>query len=483
VYICRYCKGAQPLADAVRCASCASIVCGSCGWCGRDRGHDQTKTQEEDFNPFLADVHAAQSVLNPASTQAPISEPPVVWETPGPETWLNYRRLAVAVFGDRIALPLSPSEFEETVRQAWERTAKRLADLRRLASIGKTSEFEATPDSVLATFQSTVARLEPGRVEYERRRSAGPDVVDREDAALAKDILDALLGLTSREQRILQLRFGLADGRGQSLEEIGTPRGVTRERIRQIESKALRKLRHPSRSRVLTHYLNESDNLNESRPIGTDRGDDRAGRDPLASLAGLVALEWMSSKVGEGETIGRAELAELLAVARAADQLAYDRRPAAEIQPLGFLVQRFPNGPHIAIRQAIALQDAGHSADAEAAMTRAIALRPDYSYYQLRGRLRFVAERYDDAESDLRLAIQAAATSARDSSFNGSEDEATGQPTAEGLVRMNLAWVLWAKGETHDAAAEADAALETAPESAELQAAWRELQPYLGAAE
>ena len=61
--------------------------------------------------------------------------------------------------------------------------------------------------------------------------------------------------LTAREQRVLQLRFGLEDGRSRTLEEVGLEFSVTRERIRQIEAKALRKLRHPSRSRKLRDYL------------------------------------------------------------------------------------------------------------------------------------------------------------------------------------------------------------------------------------
>ena len=65
-------------------------------------------------------------------------------------------------------------------------------------------------------------------------------------------VLDSLTG---RERRVLQLRFGLEDGRARTLEEVGKEFNVTRERIRQIEAKALRKLRHPSRSRKLKDYL------------------------------------------------------------------------------------------------------------------------------------------------------------------------------------------------------------------------------------
>ena len=61
--------------------------------------------------------------------------------------------------------------------------------------------------------------------------------------------------LTIREQRIIQLRFGLTDGHPRTLEEVGREFGVTRERIRQIESKTLAKLRHPSRAQMLKEYL------------------------------------------------------------------------------------------------------------------------------------------------------------------------------------------------------------------------------------
>ncbi len=72
---------------------------------------------------------------------------------------------------------------------------------------------------------------------------------------LREQLDDVLDTLTPREKKVLQLRFGLLDGRARTLEEVGNVFGVTRERIRQIEAKALRKLRHPSRSKKLKDYL------------------------------------------------------------------------------------------------------------------------------------------------------------------------------------------------------------------------------------
>jgi RNA polymerase primary sigma factor len=72
---------------------------------------------------------------------------------------------------------------------------------------------------------------------------------------LKEQVKDALDMLTQREQEVLRLRFGLDDGRSRTLEEVGREFCVTRERIRQIEAKALRKLRHPSRCRRLKDYL------------------------------------------------------------------------------------------------------------------------------------------------------------------------------------------------------------------------------------
>ena len=85
---------------------------------------------------------------------------------------------------------------------------------------------------------------------------SSPEPSDAASLVLMKEQLNSVLDhLTDREKRVLQLRFGLEDGRQRTLEEVGHEFNVTRERIRQIEAKALRKLRHPNRSKKLRDYL------------------------------------------------------------------------------------------------------------------------------------------------------------------------------------------------------------------------------------
>ncbi len=87
----------------------------------------------------------------------------------------------------------------------------------------------------------------------DRSTMSPPEIASRQ---LLKEQIEVVLEtLTPRERRVLQLRFGLEDGRSRTLEEVGREFGVTRERIRQIEAKALRKLRHPTRSKRLKDYL------------------------------------------------------------------------------------------------------------------------------------------------------------------------------------------------------------------------------------
>ncbi len=135
---------------------------------------------------------------------------------------------------------------------------------------------EATPEEIADEMEVSVERVreimkiaqEPVSLETpigEEEDSHLGDFIEDQDAPapaeaasymLLKEQLEEVLEtLTPREEKVLRLRFGLDDGRARTLEEVGQVFGVTRERIRQIEAKALRKLRHPSRSKKLKDYL------------------------------------------------------------------------------------------------------------------------------------------------------------------------------------------------------------------------------------
>ncbi|MFR8072932.1 MAG: RNA polymerase sigma factor RpoD, partial [Anaerovoracaceae bacterium] len=135
---------------------------------------------------------------------------------------------------------------------------------------------EPTPDEIAAEMGISVEKVreilkisqEPVSLETpigEEEDSHLGDFIPDDDAPapaeaaafsmLKEQLVDVLGTLTEREQKVLKLRFGLEDGRARTLEEVGKKFDVTRERIRQIEAKALRKLRHPTRSKKLKDYL------------------------------------------------------------------------------------------------------------------------------------------------------------------------------------------------------------------------------------
>lgn len=119
------------------------------------------------------------------------------------------------------------------------------------------------PEHLIDAPKARPIRLEMTEKQYKAVRAHGGFVnpwgldrfgSDRDNPMLADGIRTALTQLTPREQRVLTLRFGLEDGRTRTYEEVGKEVGVTRERIRQIETKALRKLRYPSRARALRGF-------------------------------------------------------------------------------------------------------------------------------------------------------------------------------------------------------------------------------------
>ena len=107
--------------------------------------------------------------------------------------------------------------------------------------------------AAFATLATGAFAQEPQRIAV-KTANLSPFVARAIDTQ--KQLVDVLSTLTPREEKVLKLRFGIEDGRTRTLEEVGKEFNVTRERIRQIEAKALRKLRHPSRSKKLKDFLN-----------------------------------------------------------------------------------------------------------------------------------------------------------------------------------------------------------------------------------
>jgi RNA polymerase primary sigma factor len=159
-----------------------------------------------------------------------------------------------------------------TLHRIGKRSASLLQELGREPTVeeiaeamSRGQEVVVTPDKVreiIKVSQEPVSLETP--IGEEEDSHLGDFIEDRAALApaeaashqLLKEQVEAVLdSLSGRERRVLQLRFGLEDGRARTLEEVGKEFNVTRERIRQIEAKALRKLRHPSRSRKLKDYL------------------------------------------------------------------------------------------------------------------------------------------------------------------------------------------------------------------------------------
>ena len=131
----------------------------------------------------------------------------------------------------------------EELAKAMDMSVERVREIQRMAQEPASLESPVgeEEDSSLGDFVADENAEAPGKA------------ADR--AMVAQQINLALKSLTPREEKVIRLRFGLDDGRPRTLEEVGRDFGVTRERVRQIEAKALRKLRHPSRSKKLRDFL------------------------------------------------------------------------------------------------------------------------------------------------------------------------------------------------------------------------------------
>ena len=132
---------------------------------------------------------------------------------------------------------------EEEIAECMEITISKLRDIVKVAQ---------EPISL----ETPIGKEEDSRLgDFIEDREAETPASSVTQELLREDIIEVMASLSPRERDVLRLRFGLDDGRQRTLEEVGQLFGVTRERIRQIEAKALRKLRHPNRSRRLREYI------------------------------------------------------------------------------------------------------------------------------------------------------------------------------------------------------------------------------------
>ncbi len=134
---------------------------------------------------------------------------------------------------------------EEEIAELMEITVNKLRDIVKIAQ-----------DPI--SLETPVGKEEDSKLgDFIEDRDAETPASNVTAGLLREDIIEVMAGLSPRERDVLRLRFGLDDGRTRTLEEVGQLFGVTRERIRQIEAKALRKLRHPNRSRRLREYIDD----------------------------------------------------------------------------------------------------------------------------------------------------------------------------------------------------------------------------------
>ena len=181
-------------------------------------------------------------------------------------TWWIRQAITRAI-ADQARTIRIPVHMVETIHKVTKVSRQMLQEKGREVSATEVAkEMNMNPDKVreiLKIAQDPISLETP--VGEEEDSHIGDFIEDQESPApaeaasyelLREQLNEVLHTLTSREEAVLRLRFGLEDGRQRTLEEVGQQFNITRERIRQIEAKALRKLRHPSRSRKLRDYLN-----------------------------------------------------------------------------------------------------------------------------------------------------------------------------------------------------------------------------------
>ena len=179
--------------------------------------------------------------------------------------WWIYQKIHRAI-GDQARTIRIPIHLVERINEL-QKTSRRLTQEygREPTSAEIAKEMEISSDKVREMVKASQLPISlESPISEEKDSPLDNSIEDRNDLSpedavsnqlLKEQIEDVLFTLTPREKRVLQLRFGLDDGRSRTLEEVGKEFNVTRERIRQIEAKALRKLRHPSRSRKLKDFL------------------------------------------------------------------------------------------------------------------------------------------------------------------------------------------------------------------------------------
>lgn len=180
-------------------------------------------------------------------------------------TWWIRQAIARAI-ADQARTIRIPVHMIETINKLKKTTVKLSQEKGRSATEEEIAAAMELPVSKLRelikiaqeplSLEAPVGKEEDGKIgDFIEDRSAETPATSLTQELLREDIVEVLSALAPRERDVLRLRFGLDDGRQRTLEEVGQLFGVTRERIRQIEAKALRKLRHPNRSRRLREYI------------------------------------------------------------------------------------------------------------------------------------------------------------------------------------------------------------------------------------